>query len=573
MTDNKEQDTEIHPLKSEEGASPASPAKKGVCLGGSRLFHLSSWRTAAFFVSLFLCLTIVFAFSFIIPCPVRPVSQRTWINTYRDSSTYTFLAVTDANNDKVMDVIFALRGSNGSLNASCSNKGFSPCSFLVAVTGTNGSVLWKRSLSQELLWVQCGIEKLGGLEAAGCLVFNSQHLTAIDSRSGVTLWENNNTLELKQLAVKVPDLDGDEVGDVALIGAAENKTKVVIVSGKTGQQIGTDADPGLSDVSGHVIHVTSSGSYYILFKKGKDCHSCCTCVTCFCLLELYSPFFLFVADSAVYGYALKNIVAMAIKTPGSNIKLQQDPKWEEMTNSTSGSVSVYNSGSVQHLLKMGIQGKTPENLLLVTGHWVELIDGQSLSSLWRVNITKVISEPVFGNFNNDGVPDVVVEDEIGNGTKKVVILDGSSGAVLWEVEMMSSSTSPKPSTVNTTDYRSAFLFWGEVRGKTNTTVSLNQQDFLYLLHPSYPKILLELNNSTENIAAFKVVLFEKSRHACYVLLTGPTEQSETGSVSLSKRKLKEDVALSRVVRLSQEEGFSDQEVRDSFLKLRYSSSA
>ncbi|XP_058891527.1 protein FAM234A-like [Acipenser ruthenus] len=548
MTDNKEQDTEIHPLKSEEGVSPASPTKKGVCLGGSRLFHLSSWRTVAFFASLFLCLTIVFAFSFIIPCPVRPVSQRTWINTYRDSSTYTFLAVTDANNDKVMDVIFAFRGSNGSLNASCSNKGFSPCSFLVAVTGTNGSVLWKRSLSQELLWVQCGIENLGGLEAAGCLVFNSQHLTAIDSRSGVTLWENNNTLELKQLAVKVPDLDGDEVGDVALIGVAENKTKVVIVSGKTGQQIGTDADPGLSDVSGHVIHVTSSGSYYILFKK----------------------------DSAVYGYALKNIVAMAIKTPGSNtsnIKLQQDPKWEEMTNSTSGSVSVYNSGSVQHLLKMGIQGKTPENLLLVTGHWVELIDGQSLSSLWRVNITKVISEPVFGNFNNDGVPDVVVEDEIGNGTKKVVILDGSSGAVLWEVEMMSSSTSPKPSTVNTADYSSAFLFWGEVRGKTNTTVSLNQQDFLYLLHPSYPKILLELNNSTENIAAFKAVLFEKSRHACYVLLTGPTEQSETGSVSLSKRRLKEDVALSRVVRLSQEEGFSDQEVRDSFLMLRYSSSA
>ncbi|MBN3283353.1 F234A protein, partial [Polyodon spathula] len=506
MTDNKEQDTEIHPLKSEEGVSPASPAKKG----------------------------------------------HTWSNTYGDSSTYTFLAVTDANNDKVMDVIFAFRGSSGSLNASCSDEGFSsPCSFLVAVTGTNGSVLWERALSQELLWAQCGIEKLGGLEAAGCLVFQSQLLTAIDSQSGgvwglrVTLWQNNNTLELKQPAVTIPDLDEDEVGDVALIGAAGDKTKVVIVSGQTGRQIGIDTDPGISGVLGHVIHVTSSGSYYLLFKK----------------------------DSAVYGYALKNIIAMAIKTPQSNIKLQQDPKWEEMTNSTSGSVPVYNLGSVQHLLKMVIQGKTPENLLVVTGHWVELIDGQSLSSLWRVNITNVISEPVFGNFNKDGVPDVMVEDEIGNGTKKVVILDGSSGAVLWEVKLMSSSTSPKPSTVNTTDYRSAFLFWGEVRGETYTTVSLNQQHFLYLLHPSYPKVLLELNNSTENIAAFKAVLFEKSRHACYMLLTGPTEHSQTGSVSLAKRKLKEDVARSRVVRLSQEEGFSDQEIRDGFFKLRYSSSA
>ncbi|XP_041086636.1 protein FAM234A-like [Polyodon spathula] len=296
---------------------------------------------------------------------------------------------------------------------------------------------------------------------------------------------------------------------------------------------------------GHVIHVTASGSYYILFKK----------------------------DSAVYGYALKNIVAMAIKTPGSNIKLQQDPKWEEMTNSTSGNVPIYNSGSVQHLLKVGIQGKSAEKLLLVTGQWVELIDGESLRSLWRVNITKVTSEPVFGNFNKDGVPDVVIEDEIGNGTKKVVILDGSSGAMLWEVEMLSSSTRPKPSTLNTTDYRSAFLFWGEIPGETNTTVSLNQQHYLYLLHPSFPKILLELNNSTESIAAFKAVLFEKSRHAGYVLLTGPTERSEMGSVSLAKRKLKEDVAGSRVVRLSQEEGLSDQEIRDRFFRLRYSSSA
>ncbi|MBN3276845.1 F234A protein, partial [Polyodon spathula] len=546
MIDNKEQDTEIHPLKSEDGVSSASPAKKGVCLGGLGLSHLSSWRTAAFFLSLFLCLISIFAFSFIIPCPVRPVSQRTWINTYRDSSTYTFLAVMDTNNDKVMDVIFAFRGSSGCLNVSCSDAGFSsPCSFLVAVTGTNGSVLWERTVSQELLWVQCGIEKLGGLEAAGCLLFHSQHLIAIDSRNGQTLWQINNTLGLKQPALTVPDLDGDEVGDVALIGASGDETKVVIVSGKTGRQIGIDADPGLSDVMGHVIHVTASGSYYILFKK----------------------------DSAVYGYALKNIVAMAIKTPGSNIKLQQDPKWEEMTNSTSGNVPVYNSGSVQHLLKVGIQGKSAEKLLLVTGQWVELIDGESLRSLWRVNITKVTSEPVFGNFNKDGVPDVVIEDEIGNGTKKVVILDGSSGAMLWEVEMLSSSTRPKPSTLNTTDYRSAFLFWGEIPGETNTTVSLNQQHYLYLLHPSFPKILLELNNSTESIAAFKAVLFEKSRHAGYVLLTGPTERSEMGSVSLAKRKLKEDVAGSRVVRLSQEEGLSDQEIRDRFFRLRYSSSA
>lgn len=55
------------------GERPGGPGKKAA--GGGRLWR---WRTAAFFLSLFLCLAVVFAFSFVIPCPVRPVSQRAW---------------------------------------------------------------------------------------------------------------------------------------------------------------------------------------------------------------------------------------------------------------------------------------------------------------------------------------------------------------------------------------------------------------------------------------------------------------------------------------------------------------
>lgn len=83
--------TEGDPLKrgedgAETGTVPtATELKKKSCkevLGFAKLTH---WRTAVFFLSLFLCLTIVFAFSFIIPCPVRPQYLTSWNRTFTDA--------------------------------------------------------------------------------------------------------------------------------------------------------------------------------------------------------------------------------------------------------------------------------------------------------------------------------------------------------------------------------------------------------------------------------------------------------------------------------------------------------
>lgn len=67
------------------------------------------------------------------------------------------------------------------------------------------------------------------------------------------------------------------------------------------------------------------------------------------------------------------------------------------------------------------------------------------------------------------------------------------------------------------------------------------------------------------------MLFERSRHACYVLLTGPPVGSPPGRVGLLKRKLKEDVAGGRVIWLSQLAQDSEQSVRDRFLRMRFRS--
>ncbi|NXI05037.1 F234A protein, partial [Pachycephala philippinensis] len=188
--DNKDSEAEIHALKSEDVKAQENHENfvERRIVKSSGLSRLSRWRTAAFFISLFLCLIIVFAFSFIIPCPERPVSERTWFRYYNDAVPYQFLAIEDVNEDKVQDVLFAFRSSNGSINfnRSCVDEGLpSPCAFVAAVSGTNGSVLWESPAAEDVQWLQCGIQQLGTAETPGCLLVGKPlSLIAVSLQTG-----------------------------------------------------------------------------------------------------------------------------------------------------------------------------------------------------------------------------------------------------------------------------------------------------------------------------------------------------------------------------------------------------
>lgn len=66
-------------------------------------------------------------------------------------------------------------------------------------------------------------------------------------------------------------------------------------------------------------------------------------------------------------------------------------------------------------------------------------------------------------------------------------------------------------------------------------------------------------------------LFERSRHACYVLLRGPQPGEGPGTVSLMKRKLKEDVSVSKVIWLRHMAGDDEQHIRDRLYRMRFKS--
>uniref|UniRef100_A0A8C9F689 Family with sequence similarity 234 member A n=1 Tax=Pavo cristatus TaxID=9049 RepID=A0A8C9F689_PAVCR len=512
--DNKDSEAEIHPLKTEDVKAQENhenSVERRIIIKQSQLSRLSRWRTAAFFVSLFLCLIIVFAFSFIIPCPERPVSERTWLRNYDSAVAYRFLAIEDVNEDKVQDVVFAFKASNGSssFNSSCLDEGSlpSPCAFITAVSGTNGRVLWERPAAMEVEWMQCGIKQLGG--APGCLLVGQPvSLTAVDQQTGEVQWRQSddfgaNYTVLTPLSV-IPDVDGDGVQDLIIFIATGDKvchceatlSPVSSLQGMAGIQCVATAEPGASAPS-------------------PAWHPC--------LLGR-------VSDSYCAGEkSLKGVPPP--HPPKQRAPRASVPNLESIIHL----LFLFSTGDIRYLAK--IPGRSRENVLVVSSEMAVLISAQNLQTLWTLNV----SRPLLGYYKPD-VLDVVM------------IVEGGSGAVQWDLKLNSRAESPRPATLSTADHRSTFLIWGEYQVAGNETVSAAPLQKLYLFHPSYTNVLLEMLGA---------------RHACYVLLRGPQPGEEPGLVSLMKRKLKEDVSESRVIWLSQVAVDSEQYIRDRLYRMRF----
>ncbi|XP_059717787.1 protein FAM234A [Haemorhous mexicanus] len=546
--DNKDSEAEIHPLKTEDVKAQENHEHyvERRIVKSSGLSRLSRWRTAAFFISLFLCLIIVFAFSFIIPCPERPVSERTWFQYFNSTVPYPFLAIADVSEDKVQDVLFAFKSSNSSrFNMSCLDEGLpSPCAFIAAVSGRNGSVLWESPAAEDMQWLQCDIQQLGTAATPGCLVVEKPlSLTAVSLNTGEVLWRQPrdfgaNYTVLTPLSV-IPDVDNDRVQDLIIFITKEGQVKIFIYSGKTGQQIGSMGSLRVDGIARYVRLQLHSSSY-----------------------------FLFYTEKSVYAYSLGDLCSTVV---GVQVKLpsfQLDSHLEKNIDRATHLLSLLRFEDIRYLAK--VPGRSRDNILVVDSETATLIRTKDLHAVWTLNVSRVLSEPLLGYYKPDG-RGVVLESEIGSNRKKVMIVESESGAIQWELKLNSGPGSPGPATLSTADHRSAFLMWGDYQEPGNETRPRAPLQKLYLFHPSYTNVVLELRNSTDQIIAFTAALFERSRHACYVLLRGPQPGEGPGPVSLMKRKLKEDVAVSRVVWLRRTPGDEEQHIRDRLYRMRFQS--
>ncbi|XP_021553798.1 protein FAM234A isoform X1 [Neomonachus schauinslandi] len=553
MMDSKDLEAEIHPLKNEDKKlqeNLGNQAKTEDSLKGSPWQpHLSRCRTVAFFLSLFVCLFVVFVVSFIIPCPDRPVSQGVWRIDYNAAVTYDFLATEDINRDRIQDVLFLYKNTNSSnnFNLSCTDEGFSsPCTFVAAVSGANGSVLWERPAAQDGALVQCSVPQLqGGRSTSACiLVGRPGSFVAVDLFTGETLWSHpssfgRNASVLSSL-LQLPDVDADGAPDLLVLTQEEKEVGGYLYSGSTGHQIGRRGSLGVGGTMGSLLHISPAGAHYILFPC---------------------------AASSLCGCSVKGLHE---KATGNGSPLRSDPRWEGVLNATTPRLLWHSPGAIRYLLN--VPGKTGEDLLLVSSEACVLVDGQDLAPRWTFSAAQVLRKPILGHYKPDTLA-VVIE----NGTgidRQILFLDLSTGAVLWKQALPGLPGDPQSASLPTADHRSAFFFWGlhELMG-TNQTEPRDAQHTLYVFHPSLPGILLELANFSANIVAFQAVLFEPSRHAACVLLMGPASPDTPGMVSVAKHKVRDLVPSGRVVRLAEGGPDSDQAVRDRFSRLRYRSEA
>ncbi|XP_045640449.1 protein FAM234A isoform X1 [Ursus americanus] len=553
MMDSKDLEAEIHPLKNEDKKlqeNPGNPTKTEDSLKGAPWQpRLSRCRTVAFFLSLFVCLFVVFVVSFIIPCPDRPVSQGVWRTDYSAAVTYDFLATEDINRDRIQDVLFLYKYTNGSnnFNLSCTDEGFSsPCTFVAALSGANGSVLWERPAAQDGALVQCSVPQLQGRRTSSACVLMGRpgSFVAVDLFTGETLWSHPSSFgrnaSILSSLLQLPDVDADGAPDLLVLTQEEKEVGGYIYSGSTGHQIGHRGSLGVGGTAGSLLHVTRAGAHYILFPCAAG--SLCGC----------------------------SVKGLHEKATGSGSPLKRDPLWEGMLNATAPGPLWRSPGAIHYL--MNVPGKAGEDLLLVSSEACVLVGGQDLVPRWTFSAAQVSRKPILGHYKPDTLA-VVIE----NGTgvdRQILFLDLSTGALLWNQALPGLPGDPPSASLPTADHRSAFFFWGlhELMG-TNQTEPRDAQHSLYMFHPTLPGVLLELANISANIVAFQAVLFEPSRHAACVLLTGPTSPDTPGMVSVAKHKVRDLVPSSRVVRLAEGGPDSDQAVRDRFSRLRYRSEA
>ncbi|XP_078388246.1 protein FAM234B isoform X1 [Cetorhinus maximus] len=530
-------------------------------------------RTAAFLLTLAFVMVLVLVCAFFIPCPRSQPLMTSWNRSLGQAAGFApVMTLWDVNDDQVSDVIVSFsstgktRDQRGGLRSQATLK----LHVSVAVlSGVDGSVLWTSPAPERLKFIQCGIGYVDGGQGSVCLLVGINHmLKAVNSSSGSSLWEMKSVYRSHQTpaapAVLLPDIDGDGFADILLGSRPTVPTSrirdvsFVFVSGATGALIGQSVSynvTGEGKLIGPKAYVSGGGVLYVLFGYGN-----------------------------IQAVSVRDIYKQANGKGSLPPSLQsQDSLWEwKRKGNLSELLEVYSNGSARDLQTLERRGESGSDLLITTKDKLQVLNGQHLLQLWSANRSSIESAPVTGFFNEDNILDFLIQINSGSNTRKSLIIDGSSGEELWKAKLDCRIQGLEAASIPLSDGRSAFLFWakecgvnpsmsGEAPLAQRTDSNSQSQYHLYLLHPLYPSVLLELANSTEVVAASATGILEQQKDAFYVtMMTGSTHrshESRTKPLLVKGLGLNWAISHSRVVTL-EEEAIST--IRKFFSKIRFS---
>ncbi|XP_048376964.1 protein FAM234B isoform X4 [Stegostoma tigrinum] len=359
---------------------------------------------------------------------------------------------------------------------------------------------------------------------------------------GSSLWEVKSMYQSHQTpaapAVLLPDIDGDGFADLLLgsrptaLTSRLREISFVFVSGATGALIGRSVSynvTGEGKLIGPKACMSGGGTLYVLFGYGT-----------------------------IQAVAVRDIYTQANGKGSLPPSLQgQDTLWEWKRNGNlSGLLEVYSSNdSVRDVQTLSRRGGSDSDTLITTKSRLQRLSRQHLLQLWSANGSIIDSSPVTGFFNQDNVLDFLIQITSRSDVRESLIIDGSSGEELWKANM--DCRIQEAASIPMSNGRSAFLFWAEECGVAHLAPTTDpdtlSQYHLYLLHPLYPSVLLELANSTAVVTASATGLLEQQKDAFYVTVTMDTthwpHESGTGHLMVTGLGLNWAISHSRMVAL------------------------
>uniref|UniRef100_A0A8C2GID9 Family with sequence similarity 234 member B n=1 Tax=Cyprinus carpio TaxID=7962 RepID=A0A8C2GID9_CYPCA len=503
-------------------------------------------RSAAFLLPLSCAALLVLLCAFLIPCPQGALLQMQWERELGDTAGVTSppIALWDVDGDGLEDVLIAVTNiSNDSQPMSAQSKELS----VWALGGGGGQMLWRKSLREPLISVQCGLQTGSSdpLHSSACVLISSGHMIAINASTGWTLW-TTAVGHVVSHAVLLPDLQGDAFPDLLIATLPEDKVSdlaLVLISGRSGALIGRPVNFNLTaqgKLIGPLLHETQTGAYYVMFGLGT--------------VEAVSL-------SLIYSRATG-------QTAASRVRLK-DPTWERLRKSNSSSLIHISSVSdpVDFLLSLvvgscqrlrNLDGVSALNcsrsdwiVLSNSSRRLSVLRASDTRPIWSLSLASIHTCPAAGHFNDDGVPDLLVHQSA-NGVRKVQIMDGARGRSLWEAEFVCPRLAVEDSSVLTASGQSVFLFWaGDPLAQPQNVSKVAEPVLrkLFLLHPNYPTILLELSSTTDTVLSAAVSYQAQQKDASYISVSSrPSSGRALGAQVLQTLSLRAAAADARILR-------------------------
>uniref|UniRef100_G3SRY8 Family with sequence similarity 234 member B n=1 Tax=Loxodonta africana TaxID=9785 RepID=G3SRY8_LOXAF len=494
-------------------------------------------RTSVFLLTLVISMILVLVCAFLIPCPPRDLHS-TWSRHLgpQGGGDLSPLELADVNGDGLRDVLLSFVPSRNESAIGVSR----PTAILVCLSGMNGSTLWSSPLPEEARDITCLDLMPGSLAATICLVTGTRKmLSAFNATSGKTIWTlnpkylSNGTLAAP--VVVLPDLNEDGIRDLVVLAIGELQPDLcfLLVSGRTGSPVGRPVKyniVGVGNLIGPQVYVTTNGAVYILFGFGN-----------------------------IQAVALRDIFVQAQNRDSSPPSLQlEEPEWEKRRSiNLSELIDIYSDG-VELLQMVKAPDSNCSDLLITTRQGLVLLRGQDLIPYWTLSFPGLRSQPTPGYFTDDQTLDFFLQTEDGVGMKKMMVVDGYSGSVTWSYSVPCHMKETPTTSALTSDQKSVFLFWAEglstVPPKPDRILGTEPPSLhhLYLLHPAFPSILLDLANATDTVTASEVGINDLWKDAFYVTrTTGQSSEGHLAPLMVSKLSLRWALMEGQMVQLKE----------------------